>query len=639
MNYLFKGKLQGWICADCIDPLSNVKVRLYRVIKQDNLVELATAREKQTFHVLNEAEAGEKNDRLLAETETDALGNFTFELSESDKYQGEPFEIDVYCEKVPGQKTVKQEPPPLQFTITTLQPSWRESDLGLVAAWDYVMPQRFWCGIRARFGAWVICGRVVVCQENTPAQGVRVHAFDVDWLQDDALGTAITDANGLFRIYYSVQDFKQTPLSPWINWEMIGGPDLYFRVETPMGTPLLKESRSRGRDSDRENAGPCFCVKLCLEKQPPDEQEPDPIPLFTHVGDYDVHSANPALSDFDVSNGTTKSGGYAFTGTIPLRGILPDGSAADPVEYRFRYAKYQVPGPGLDAVQNVDDSMIPSTRIGMLEYWGWNGVSWEVMYANYYVNDSSNPEVKIPQDDGTTITVSVNKTVDPNGWIQVPTEHDLTQRGVGLFIPNSWLIKLNTSRLSNESFNLTAAAPPLPLKAGDTVPANQRSEAPTFKLFFEARSVPTHTPKGSNQLERIAISNTSYTYERHPGWAGSTIPTEAVVSLDIDEMVNGTGCDALNEELHALFTVYHPYLADARLYFEGNLPLPSSYTAPIAGGEAHEGTPGHRFDISMLDPCAYILWLRAELNLTRGWGQISNPYIWDKIAFCVREVP
>jgi hypothetical protein len=637
MNYLFKGKLQGWICAECVEPLSKVTVRLYRVFQQENLVTLATASEKQTFRILTDEEVGEKRDRLLAETDTDAQGNYTFELGENSDYHGEPFEIDVYCEKVPGQKSAGNEPPPLQFSITTLQPRWRESDNGLVAAWDYTLPYRFWCGIRARFGAWVICGRVVMCKTKTPVQGVRVHAFDVDWIQDDALGMGSTDASGLFFIYYSAQDFQQTPLSPWINWEMIGGPDIYFMVDTPLGSQLLIEPRSRGRDSDRENAGPCFCVELCLEKRPPDIQKPDPIPLFTHVGGYDVHSANPALGDFDLTDGTTKSGGFAFTGDIALRGILPDGYASDPVEYRFRIAKHQVPGPGLGPVQNVDGGMIPKTRIGTLEFLGWNGTALVPMYADYWVNNPG-AQVTIPLTGGSTLTVSVNKAVDPDGWIQVPTEHDLTEGGVGLFVPNSWLITLDTEKLSNELFDLTSATPPLPVKAGDSVPAAQRSEAPTFRLFFEARSVATpHAAKGSNQLDRIAISNTRYKYERHPGWAGSTPTTDAVVSLDIAEMLAGTGCDNLTKELHALFTVYHPYLADARLYFEGNppLPVPASFTAPIVGGEAHAGAPGQLFDISGLNPCAYILWLRAELNLTRGWDQIPNPYLWDRIAFCV----
>ena len=634
MNYTFKGRLQGLICSECMEPLSNVKVRLYKTRKEQNVIAMASVNAKETFSILTNKDVKNKEKFLLAEADTDAQGNFLFELGDRDDYNGEAFEVDVYCETVPKRKPTKLKYPPVQFTITTLQPKWRDAENGLVAAWDYTLSRRYWCGIRARFGAWVICGKITICQTNTPVQGVRVRAFDVDWIQDDDLGMDITDAAGKFRIDYTTQDFKQTPLSPWINWEMIGGPDLYFKVETPLGTALLIEPRSRGRDPDRENVGPCFCVKLCLEK-PPADQKPDPIPLFTHVGSYDVHS-NPALSDFDT-DGTTKTGGYAFTDTIPLRGILPNGYATDPVEYRFRCAKHLVPGPGLGPVQNVDGNMIPTTRIGMLEFWGWNGVAWETMYANYYVNHPGAPVATIPQQFGPALTVSVNKAVGPDGWIQVPTEHDLTQGGVGLFIPNSWLAKLNTKKLSDESFDLTVAAPPLPLKAGDTVPAPQRSEAPTFRIYFQARSVATHAPKGANQLDKIAISNTSYKYVRHPGWAGGPVTTRAVVSLEIAEMIapGATGCDTLSEELHALFTVYHPYLGEARVYFEGNPPLPPAFVAAIAGGQALGSAPGQLFDISSLNPCAYILWLRATLNLTHGWGQIPDAWIWDRIAFCV----
>jgi hypothetical protein len=55
--------------------------------------------------------------------------------------------------------------------------------------------------VRSRFGAWVICGRVTVCDTGAPVAAVKVSAFDVDWLQDDPLGAAITDTNGKFRIY------------------------------------------------------------------------------------------------------------------------------------------------------------------------------------------------------------------------------------------------------------------------------------------------------------------------------------------------------------------------------------------------------------------------------------------------------
>lgn len=91
-----------------------------------------------------------------------------------------------------------------------------------------------------------------------------MRAFDADWLQDDEIGSAITDGTGRFRIDYLTEDFQKTPFSPSINIELIGGPDLYFKVETPGGVLLLDGPRSRGRDPGRESAGHCFCVDLCL---------------------------------------------------------------------------------------------------------------------------------------------------------------------------------------------------------------------------------------------------------------------------------------------------------------------------------------------------------------------------------------
>src|SRR5947208_1333232 len=82
--------------------------------------------------------------------------------------------------------------------------------------------------ILTRFGVWSICGHLRTCKEGQPIPGALVTAFDADWLQDDPLGSATTDFGGKFLISYLRDDFEKTPLSPWgINFELIGGPDLY----------------------------------------------------------------------------------------------------------------------------------------------------------------------------------------------------------------------------------------------------------------------------------------------------------------------------------------------------------------------------------------------------------------------------
>jgi hypothetical protein len=621
-SYIFKGRLCGYICPECPEPLSNVRVRIYRPADAKQVSALAAAVPKDTFSLLSDRQAKDKQSSLIAEVETDEQGAFEVDLDKKN-YDGGAFEIDVYCGTVPHQIPPKKKPKPLQFTITTLQPQWRETDQGRVAVFEYCIPQRYWCGIRGHFGAWTICGHVTVCKTKEPVGGVKVIALDTDWLQDDPLGSALTDTTGRFRIDYTSDRFKKT-IFPGIDIELFGGPDLYFHIETPGGTPLLTEPPSKGRTPGRENAGPCFCVELCLDReQPPPPVAP--IPLFTNVGAYEV---DPVAGDF-TADGTTTAGNMAFTGTIPLIGILPNGDAPDAEQYRFRVAAF--PGPG--AYQDVDSAKIPATPIGKLEYFAFELGAWTLKSTNYWVNNPG-AVVSIPQSGGPPLTTSVNKDVGPGGWIDVPRDNELFIGGHGLFKHQELLAYLDTTKLSNQVFDLTV--PPPPLKAGDSVPAGKKAAKPTYRILFEARKTPSNTPVGSNTLDKIAISNTTYTYIRHPEWAGGPVTAHSVVSLDIAELIapGASGCDKLSNHVHAMFTAYNPYLGSVEVYFEGNPPLPAPINPPIAGGEAASGAAGHDFNITALPPCAYILWLQATAQLTSGYGLISGATIWDHIAFC-----
>lgn len=48
-SYIFKGRLCGYICPECPEPLSNLKVRLYRLRGDQNAVALAVANPKDTL--------------------------------------------------------------------------------------------------------------------------------------------------------------------------------------------------------------------------------------------------------------------------------------------------------------------------------------------------------------------------------------------------------------------------------------------------------------------------------------------------------------------------------------------------------------------------------------------------------------
>ena len=626
-RYIFKGHLCGYICAECPEPLANLQVRLYRVDKQPNVAALAVANPKETFAILDDNQVQEKASRLLAKTETDAEGNFAFELSKN--YAGEAFEVDVYCGSVPRQKIEKTPPRPRQFTITTLQPRYRQIENGFVAVWDYCLPYRFWCAVLALFDVWTICGRVLDCKAQTPIAGVKVMAFDVDWLADDALGlAATTDAAGKFILTYSSVDFRQ---GTWIDVELIGGPDLYFKIETLTGTALLTEPSSRGRAPDRENAGPCFCVDLCIEKSEPPVV--DPIPLFTHVGQYRV---DPIYLDF-TTDGLTTVGNLAFTGPIPLIGLLPNGNAPDAHEYRFRVAEYDAAGTVLGPVSDVDQTMIPATVIGQLEYLDWNPLlmAYVLRSANYWVNNAGAPLTTIHRNGLPDITLQLNQPVKPGGWIEVPRQNNLVANGEGLFVGGFVsMANLDTTTLTNEFFDLTVPAPEH--AAGESVPVGKRSRMHRFKLIYEARKVVGMAIVSSNEREKIVMSNTHYTQHHHPSWAGFVDTRPAVVMVDVAELATpGAGCSKVSTHVHALFTAYHPFLGSVSVYIEGPTPppLPAGISPAIVAGEAVSLAGGHDFNITAQPNCAYILWLKASLNLTHGYGQISSPSE-DHIAFC-----
>jgi hypothetical protein len=364
-----------------------------------------------------------------------------------------------------------------------------------------------------------------------------------------------------------------------------------------------------------------ICQRFCHCVCPP----PFTIPLFTHVGQYRV---DPIFNDF-TADGTTTAGDQAFTQTIPLRGILPDGTAPLALEYRFRTEKYPLPS----GVQDVTAGMIGKTVIGELEYFEWDGAKWVLRSTDYFVSDPANTQVTIKQQFGPPLLIPVNKPVKLGGWIEVPRENQLFPGGVGRFVPTGGLANLITTTLTDEKFDLTVNAPPLPLKAGDSVPGPQQSEKPHYKIYFEARQVFNQAAVSANEREKIALSNTTYKYTRHPNWDGGAHTDTPVLSVDAVELL-ANGCQQLGQDLHVTFTAYHPYLGTCSVYLDGPLPLPPAVSPPISvNGEAKSPMGGQPFNITGLKPCAYIVWLTATLRLTSGYGAVFGTFE-DHIAFC-----
>ena len=606
MNYIFKGNFRGFYCGDCYDYLYKAKVRIYAIDKQADITALAVAREKETFHQRSDDELKSISNRLLIETETDEEGNFTVELSDKHKYNGGAFDIDFECGSVPIRRLPKNPPKPrgpFQFHITTLQPLWKQvqdnSQQTLTAYWEYGITYKFWCWLLRLFGWYVVCGRVVDCEKKTPIKGLNVKAFDVDLLQDDYLGLGVTDASGQFKIYYAEADFSKT-IFPWLNIEWPAGPDLFFSVETGGGTVILQEPRSRGHQSDRQNAPNCFCVELCV-KSGGDDGSFAPV-LFQKVGKYWI------TSDFDAGGFTNDVERNAFTGTIPLIGAVPAPFSSTALEYRFIIKN-------LDTNISIiaDANFMASFQIGT-----WNkfiNIS-NIISDDYWVNNPA---------------AAHNVIIDPQGWIAVPRENDYFGPG-GQFSPGISLGALMTEKLIKENFDLIN---PTVYVAGNPFPAAQKASIHHYEITCQVREVGTVPIAYSNVLTRIAICNTEYLQRLHPSWAGSDVPQYAVVMLELEETtLTGSGCNKINNQVTARYSVVHPVIDNMRIYFEGNGALPPPFAInPVAGDEA-VGSTSPQFDITALEPCAYIVWLEATFRLTRGYGRMSGSTIWDHIAFC-----
>ena len=581
-RYLFKGRLCGLICKECSEPLAGAKLRLYRPSQTQDVVSLAVANPKDTLALLEDAQLDEKSGRLIAEVELDADGRFEAALGGNDKYDGGAFEIDVYCGTVPRQLPPRVPPKPRQFTLTTLQPQWRERGDSLVAAWDYCIPFRWWCWFRSLFGAWTICGRVTVCGKQIPVSGAKVSAFDADWLADDALGSAITDGSGRFRIDYTAADFKRTPFSPFINIEWTGGPDLYFKIESA-GTTLLAETQSRARQPDRENAGPCFCVSLCVDVE---QQPPFDNPLFTHVGDFHIYG------DISAASGLTNSAvlghggpGYGFFGAPKLRGYCPKRIAGTPARYRFLYEDLANPGL-LPITGPLVYQVLVGARLILWDTFG-TGLAWT--FQSIYIQGAGatpdpTPTPALPP--GTPWGAPPPHVVvpDADGWIAVD------QNGLddGFYGP---LIRFNTT--------LVQAVQPAPGNGAGNAVAVPKNGV-DLRIVYEAAPV-GGAVAFSNALDRIHVNN----------WT-------QVQLLDLQEFAGGgTPCSKITNAINIQYTVDHELTASWSIGISSAAAFPPP--PPLPSGNAPRGGHGTHFvNVGAWPNCAYKVVLGVVRRLTDG---------------------
>ncbi|WP_270886041.1 hypothetical protein [Pedococcus sp. 5OH_020] len=595
MPYVISGRLVGLLCDDCSEPLVGATVRLV-TSSGDRISHAAAAEPKQTTAVLEESVAAERASSVLGEGVVDANGGFTVELEKG--YDGGAFDVDIFCGTMTGHRVP---PKPLSFTLTTLAPQWRETEGGYAAAWSYDIPHRIWCGIRGRLGWWSICGDVRVCDTTVGVPGVKVSAFDVDWLQDDALGSAVTDATGHFRIDYTVADFSKTPWSPWINIELVPGPDVYFRVDGPTGV-LLQESRSRGRSPDRQNVGPCFCVDLCVADAPGGTDQP--YPWFDHIGVYKT------VTGFDSASGGTGrtiADNRAFYASLRLNGVLGRLLNGQPAEYRFEYDD----GSGWKPV-------LPAQMVAM-QIGTWErltGTLPPVETKAVVVLGANGPD-------------EIAVTPDAQGWIAVPQDNSLT---TGLFVPDNNLLGLNSETLSAQTHDLAGV-----VAGQSTAPAGLAiDEYVAVRMVMREVGQPV-TQVQAGIAERVALANTTYNHvQKHGSWVPTRVNGQlAPVSIDVEELI-GHGCARIQNTLTVDYTAAHPNLSSMSLTVSGP-GGPYHYALPAIAADYH-GSVNQLLDaannpvaVSSLPKCSYIL--QASIGLLLTTGDSSPLPIYDDIAF------
>jgi len=602
-RFIFRGRLCGFVCTDCSEQLSNARVRLYRLRDDQNVTALAVANPKDTLAVLTDEQVDAKSKYLIAEVETNDKGEYSFELGSKQKYNGEPFEVDVYFASVPFQKPTNNQPKPRQLSITSLQPQWRPRENDLVAVWDYCIPHRIWCFFRGLFGAWTICGRVVTCdRQAAPVSNVKVSAFDADWLQDDPLGSSITDGAGKFRIDYTTSDFEKTIFSPVINVELTGGPDVYFKVESSGGVMLLNETQSRARKPDRENIGPCFCVKLCVDVN---QQPPFDDPLFTHVGDFHIYG------DINGATGLTNSlvlghGGpnYGFFGALKLRGYCPKLISGTQARYRFLYEDLAAPGTLVPLTGSLLYPVLLGARLILWDTFG-TGLAWT--FQSIYVQGTGatpdpTPTPAVPP--GTPWGAPPAHIVNPdaNGWIAV----DPSALDGGFYGP---LVRFNTTQV------LAALGAP-GNGAGNAVASPKNGI--DLRIIYEAGPV-SASPSGpvafTNNLGKIHINN----------WGEVNL-------LDLQEFAGGGDpCSKITSAINIQYSTDHELLHSFSIGISSAAMFPPP--PPLPSGIGPRGAFGTHFvNVAAWPNCAYIVSLSTLRRLTDGENDDSTKTV--QKVFC-----
>jgi len=617
------GYLYGLICQrlEVLDAIRDARiwaVASKRDVTGASMTGAAGAQEgKRAVKALSGEELKAATAGASLSSATDDKGRFCLMDPE---YRGGAVDIYVLIDRVPlpgSEEGFSELPEPQALFLGTYLPV--ASDEGWVLS--LVIPQSVWCRFKRLADAWTIVGRVSACgNPQIPLGGVTVTAFDVDWTQDDELEQDVTTAAGIYRIDYPGWKYRE---GTFIDVELFGGPDLYFKIVDADGNTILDEPSSRGRTAERCDRGPCACIDLCGEVPVPDDGDGLPVPsVWTGVGTAFTIPDAGSLNDFDA-DGYAGAAKFALTTTARMTGSADiKTSAANPIEYRFRVSDTTAANtdPPLAEAnftrvvgKSPDDDLFVTTKVcEMIRYSPYKIVK---VYAKVVDLDSEG-------------WLDVNKSIQRT-FIERPDVDPLDLPDF-VYVDSDGLMAIDTAKLTTTS-NVSGAG----LDPGDPVPAGDQIGIEKFAIRFEVREVidkatDTYAPlPGDGWTVNAFVMNNNARYGK----------------LAMKEHLLGTPCDVLSGSIHAAYTVHHPHLRDVSLTVVSNdgaynVSL-SDPPMPLAANVNPAVTHLHNASLALpnsppntLHKCTYLVQLHTRLRLHTGDGAASSQsipttFFWD----------
>jgi hypothetical protein len=544
-----KGYLYGVVCGrfSIVDAVAEAEIIAVvseeKEVSGESLARVSDAQElKRAVRRVQESDlqAALERSRVTMRAKTEADGSYC--LVQPD-YEGGLLDLYVAIQSVPLVAPERRGMPlsePVYLHLGTYEPVRPEGE----ALLKLLIPQHVWCWLKKLADAWTIVGKVTACDDpNVAIGGLTVFAFDVDWTQDDPLGSDTTSSGGIFRIDYPGDAYRQ---GTFIDVELFGGPDVYFRIEDSDGNVLLSEPPSKGRSPGRADSGPCLCVDLCVDVPVP--QDGNVIPsIWTGIGTAFTIPDASSLNDFDA-DGYAGLAKYAFTDAPRMTGSAAAHTAAgNPIEYRFLVSDTTGTNgdPPLAAGNftrtvgvSPDDNLFVSTKVAQM-----------VRFAPFKIVDVWAKLVDLDPDGWLDVNKSIERTfierpdVDP---IDLPDFQ---------YVDSDGLMQIDTSPLTTEPDVPDGAAAP-----GQPVPVGDRIGIEKIAIRFEVREVidkatSTFGPMLGNgtTLNAMVINN-----------------NPAFMKLAMTEHLAGTPCDILNGTIHVAYTVHHPHLRAMTLTVTSN---------------------------------------------------------------------